>query len=133
MREGKLFELETEAGRTDRGLECLRISPDREPSSGGRGGRVVFGLATIAAFGVATLAWDRRSFGPWSPGRAALSPETTVVVLRDTRSHEIVTAGGYAVTHSKIHLGSQLTGKIKRLTVEKGDRVKAGDVIAELD
>ena len=133
MRDGKLFEVETEAGRADRGLERLRIPSDREPPSGCRGCRIVFGLATIAAFGVAALAWDRHSFVPWSPRSAAPSPETTIVVLRDPRSHEIVTAGGYAVTQSKIHLGSQLTGKIKRLSVDKGDRVKAGDAIAELE
>ena len=133
MRDGQLFEVETEAGRADRGLARLRISPDREPSNGGRGFRIVFGLATIAAFGAATLAWDRHSFVPWSRPPAAPSPETTIVVLRDPRSHEIVTAGGYAVTQSKIHLGSQLTGKLRRLTVDKGDRVEAGDVIAELE
>ena len=82
----------------------------------------------------------RPEMGPSAPspchgplGSAAFSPETTIVVLRDTRSRELVTAGGYTVTHSKVHLGSQLTGKIKRLTVDKGDRVKAGDLIAELE
>lgn len=133
MRDEQLFGVATEAARADRGLERLRISSDREPSTGGRGCRIVFSLATIGAFGVAALAWDRHSVVPWSPRPAALSPETTIVVLRDTRSHELVTAGGYAVTQSKIHLGSQLTGKIKRLTVDKADRVKAGDLIAELE
>src|SRR5262249_35070978 len=63
----------------------------------------------------------------------ASGPETTIVVLRDPRCRDRVTAGGYAVTQSKIHLGSQLTGKIKRITVDKGDRVKPGDLIAELE
>jgi membrane fusion protein (multidrug efflux system) len=133
MRDGQLFEVSTEAARAGEGLERLRISSEHEPSTGGRGCRIVVGLATIAAFGVATLAWDRHSAMPWSPRPAALSPETTIIVLRDPRSQELVTAGGYAVTQSKIHLGSQLTGKIKRLAVDKGDRVKAGDLIAELE
>ncbi len=134
MRDEQLFEVATKAARADRALERLRISSDREPPTGGRGGRIVFGLAAIAVFGVAALRWDRQSLlVPWSPGSAAFSPETTIVVLRDTRSHELVTAGGYTVTHSKVHLGSQLTGKIKRLTVDKGDHVKAGDLIAELE
>jgi RND family efflux transporter MFP subunit len=133
MRDEQLFDVATEAPRADRGLERLRISPGRELPAGGRGGRIALGLATIAALGVASLTWDRRSPMPWSSRPAASSPETTVVVLRDTRSREPVTAGGYAVTQSKIHLGSQLTGKIKRLTVDKGDRVKAGDLIAELE
>ena len=134
MRDEQLFEVATKAARADRALERLRIPPDREPPTGGRAGRIVFGLAAIAVFGVAALRWDRQSLTvPWSPGSAAFRPETTIVVLRDHRSRELVTAGGYTVTHSKVHLGSQLTGKIKRLTVDKGDHVKAGDLIAELE
>ena len=133
MHDTQLFEVPTEPARADRRLERLRISDDYEPSTGCRGGRFLFGLATIATVGAAALAWDRRSVAPWSPRSAAVSLAPTTVVIPDAPSHELVAAGGYAVTHSKIHLGSQLTGKIKKLSVGKGDRVKAGDLIAELE
>src|SRR6476620_3629332 len=122
-----------EAARTGKGLERLRITSERKPSKGGWAGWVVFGVATVTAVGGGILVSQGKTALPWSLRTAVASPETTVVVLRETRSQDQVTAGGYAVTQSKVHLGSELTGKLKRITVDKGDRIKVGDLIAELE
>src|SRR5262249_33747325 len=148
MRTEQVSELAAEAARADRGMERLRITPaaradgelgrlritpEREPSAGRWARRLVLGLAMIATLAAGILAYNRDIVPPWSSRPTASGPETTIVVLRDPRCRDRVTAGGYAVTQSKIHLGSQLTGKIKRITVDKGDRVKPGDLIAELE
>lgn len=48
---------------------------------------------------------------------------------------EMVTASGSVVaeTGAEVHIGSQITGVIKKLYADVGQNVKAGDVIAELD
>jgi len=42
-------------------------------------------------------------------------------------------ATGYIVAHHKIDLNSKVTGRVKWIGVEKGDRVQAGQVLVELE
>jgi len=45
----------------------------------------------------------------------------------------ILTASGYIVAHHKIQVASKVVGKVAWIGVEKGDRVKHGDIIARLE
>jgi RND family efflux transporter MFP subunit len=139
MRIEQATETATESARPGRGLERLRIPAEQKASSGGGMRWFALLLATTAASVGGWSYYNNKGFSDLSiplrwPTRAPeTTPETTVVLLRDMQTRDIVTAGGYAVTQTKVHLGSELAGKIKKIAIDKGDRVKKGDLIAELE
>ncbi len=45
----------------------------------------------------------------------------------------VLTAGGYIVAHHTIQVGSKVVGKVAWVGVEKGDKVKQGQVLVRLD
>src|SRR5215813_4562338 len=45
----------------------------------------------------------------------------------------VLSASGYIVAHHKINLNSKVTGRVKWIGVEKGDRVKEGQVLVRLE
>jgi RND family efflux transporter MFP subunit len=60
------------------------------------------------------------------------------LILGKVEKHDLIetisaTGSVNAQTGAEVHIGSQITGVIKRLNADVGTRVKAGDLIAELD
>src|SRR5438270_5497104 len=45
----------------------------------------------------------------------------------------VLSATGYIVAHHKINLNSKVTGRVKWIGVEKGDKVKEGQVLVKLE
>ena len=45
----------------------------------------------------------------------------------------VLSASGYIVAHHKINLNSKVTGRVKWIGVEKGDKVKEGQVLVRLE
>src|SRR5215469_14219188 len=45
----------------------------------------------------------------------------------------VLTATGYIVAHHKINVNSKVTGRVKWIGVEKGDKVKEGQVLVRLE
>src|SRR6202011_6421143 len=45
----------------------------------------------------------------------------------------VLSAGGYIVAHHKINLNSKVTGRVKWIGVEKGDKVKEGQILVRLE
>src|SRR6266403_623462 len=45
----------------------------------------------------------------------------------------VLSAGGYIVAHHKISVNSKVTGRVKWVGVEKGDKVKEGQVLVRLE
>jgi HlyD family secretion protein len=45
----------------------------------------------------------------------------------------VLSAGGYIVAHHKINVNSKVTGRVKWIGVEKGDKVKEGQVVVRLE
>jgi len=45
----------------------------------------------------------------------------------------VLTATGYVVAHHKINVNSKVTGRVKWIGVEKGDKVKEGQVLVRLE
>lgn len=45
----------------------------------------------------------------------------------------VLSAGGYIVAHHKISVNSKVTGRVKWIGVEKGDKVKEGQVLVQLE
>ncbi|WP_425477384.1 efflux RND transporter periplasmic adaptor subunit [Stenotrophomonas ginsengisoli] len=88
-----------------------------------RSARVALAVAVIAAIGGGYY-WFTR-------GEAAPQLATAAVVRGDLE--QTVDATGVIDAYQLVNVGAQASGQIKKLYVELGDEVKAGDLIAEID
>ncbi|HEX6317781.1 MAG TPA: efflux RND transporter periplasmic adaptor subunit [Burkholderiales bacterium] len=80
--------------------------------------------AAVVAAGVAWLAWGR------SADRAA--PQASAVVQKGDLE-DTVSATGTLQPRDFVDVGTQVSGQVKRLHVEIGDRVEVGQLLAEID
>jgi RND family efflux transporter MFP subunit len=114
-------------------IELLRI-----PRKDGRGaprkkkrglGWVIF-LLILAALGY--LAYPRVApiVMKW---RAPLVKTGAVVKTRPGASAELTTASGYVVARTKAAVSSKLSGRLVKLEVDVGSRVKKGEVLARIE
>jgi len=110
-------------------LQNLRIdrSAPEEPSGWARR-YIIIGIALVAVVSLGALTY--RLF-------AADAPE--VEVARATADDAgpvgsvVLTASGYIVPHHKINVNSKVTGRVAWIGVEKGDKVKEGQVLVRLE
>lgn len=111
-------------------LKSLRIDRTaRRESSGGGRKYVVWAVVGIALLIVALLAWKKLN---------AAVPVTVVQVApassgSDAGEQNILSATGYIVAHHKIEVASKVAGRVQDIYVEKGDKVKAGQVLVRLE
>jgi len=93
--------------------------------------KIPWGWVVIAVVCIAGLGWYgwRRSHPPDSTGPLMMGTVTKGDLI------ETISATGSveAQTGAQIRIGSQITGRIKHLYADVGSRVKAGQIIAELD
>jgi HlyD family secretion protein len=111
-------------------LQGLRI--DRAALDSGGGPKwasryIVVGIALVVLLGVAVLAY--RLFSP--------DAAQVTVVRASAESSDVggivLTATGYIVPHHEINVNSKVTGRVKWIGVEKGDKVKEGQVLVKLE
>ena len=114
-------------------LQSLRIDRSHRHDSDGEPPKwsrryILGGIGLVVLLGIVALAY--RLFSP-APAevevvRAATEggPEVGGVVL---------SAGGYIVAHHKINVNSKVTGRVAWIGVEKGDKVKEGQVLVRLE
>ena len=114
-------------------LQNLRI--DRT-ARGGREGEppvwarryILVGIGVLVLLGLAATAY--RLF-------AREAPEVQVVRASAQNTTDVggvvLSASGYIVAHHKINLNSKVTGRVKWIGVEKGDKVKEGQVLVRLE
>jgi len=109
------------------GLRIDRSAPSGDPSPWARR-YIVIGIALVAVFSVGTFAY--RLFAP------------TIAEVEVTRAQAensgdvggvVLTASGYIVPHHKINVNSKVTGRVAWIGVEKGDKVKQGQVLVRLE
>src|SRR5690242_6403474 len=111
------------------GLRIDRAALEEE-STGSRWAQVyiVGGIVIIVLLGLGTLAY-----------RYIFAPAPEVEVVRATAQGStvagsvVLTASGYIVAHHKINVNSKVTGRVKWIGVEKGDKVKEGQVLVRLE
>src|SRR6266581_2319223 len=113
-------------------LQGLRI--DRSQGTSGEGEPPVWarryilaGIALLVMLGVSALAY--RLLSPAVP---------EVEVTRATAetggvAGTVLSASGYIVAHHKINVNSKVTGRVAWIGVEKGDKVKEGQVVVRLE
>jgi RND family efflux transporter MFP subunit len=88
----------------------------------------VWALLAAAAVVVTAAAWRTGVLSP------AVEVRTTVVQqVYTSQELTLLNASGYVVADRKSAVASKLTGRLVRLNVEEGSRVKEGEVIAQLE
>jgi HlyD family secretion protein len=113
-------------------LRSLRI--DRNARTGGDGEPpvwarryILIGIAVLVLLGLVAMGY--RLFSKDAP--------EVEVVRASAQSSDlggvVLTASGYIVAHHKINLNSKVTGRVKWIGVEKGDKVKEGQVLVRLE
>ena len=115
-------------------LQSLRIDRTQRGDNGGEPPvwarrYIIGGIAVVVLLGALALAY--RLF-------ASDVPEVEVArASADTSSESaggtVLSATGYIVAHHTINVNSKVTGRLKWIGVEKGDKVKEGQVLVRLE
>jgi len=112
----------------DEDLSRLRIDKSEAVAHPGKG-KKFYRLAAILA--IATVLVALYFTGFFSP--AAEVEVMSVSRMYPSQAFTILNASGYVVAQRKAAVASKATGRLVKLFVEEGSRVKAGDVIARLE
>jgi HlyD family secretion protein len=113
-------------------LRSLRI--DRSLRDGGgdtpawSGRFILGGIALVVLLGLIALVYR---------ALAADTPEVEVTRATaegsDVAGSTVLSASGYVVAHHKISVNSKVTGRVAWIGVEKGDKVKEGQILVRLE
>jgi len=114
-------------------LQSLRI--DR--TDRGEGGEpspwakryIIIGICIVVLFSLSALAY--RLFSADTP--EVEIARATVESGNDPTAATVLSATGYIVAHHKIEANSKVTGRVAWIGVEKGDKVKEGQILVRLE
>jgi HlyD family secretion protein len=88
---------------------------------------IIIGIVVVVLFGIIAVAY--RLLAP--------EPAEVSVVRAAAEGGDVggivLSAGGYIVAHHKINVNSKVTGRVAWIGVEKGDKVKEGQVVVRLE
>ena len=90
---------------------------------------ILGGVAIVVLLGVATLAY--RVFASDTPEVEVA--RATVEGGSDAAGSTVLSASGYIVAHHRISVNSKVTGRLAWIGVEKGDKVKEGQILVRLE
>jgi HlyD family secretion protein len=115
-------------------LQSLRIDRSQRGDNGGDPPAwarryIIVGITIVVLLGAAALAY--RTF-------SGAAPEVDVVRASAVTSGNeegaiVLSATGYIVAHHTINVNSKVTGRLEWIGVEKGDKVKEGQVLVRLE
>lgn len=107
-------------------IDRSRKEPEQTPKWSQR--FILIGIGVLVLLGIVAIA-----------ARLSSSSTPEVQVVRATTVNSVVSgdtvlaAAGYIVAHHKIDVNSKVTGRVAWIGVEKGDKVKAGQVLVRLE
>jgi len=115
-------------------LQSLRIDRSAPPASDGEPSPwakryIVVGISVVVLLSLVAIAYRLLA-------RDAPEVETTRAIVEggeDEAGGTVLSASGYVVAHHKINVNSKVTGRVAWIGVEKGDRVKEGQVLVRLE
>lgn len=114
-------------------LQSLRIDRSQRGDGGGEPPAwarryIVVGIAVVVLLGLVTVAYRALSSDVPEVEVARAATESTGDV-----GGTVLTATGYIVAHHTINVNSKVTGRLAWIGVEKGDKVKEGQVLVRLE
>ena len=108
-------------------LRTLKIEPEQRRRGRRRAAWLRYAAAGLALLGVAGYFASRGRLNPVEVEVAATQR------LDPGASTPVLTAGGYIIPHRKVDLAPEITGRVEWVGVEKGDAVKQGQVLVEIE
>src|SRR3974390_1798546 len=117
--------------RLSNDLASLRIDRNEPPRSSGRVLRWVAGLLVVGALGVAG----------WRVGMPAIEARvfqtevtlTEIAVVSPAQAQVQLTSTGYVVPQVTSDIAAKGLGRVTRVHIKEGDKVKTGQVLIDLD
>src|SRR5208282_2810195 len=116
-------------------LQSLRIDRSQRGDSAGEPPAwarryILGGIAVVVLLGLVTLAY--RMFSSDVPEVEVVRASVESSGSSDVGS-TVLSATGYIVAHHTINVNSKVTGRLSWIGVEKGDKVKEGQVLVRLE
>jgi HlyD family secretion protein len=111
-------------------LEGLRIDRSAFQQESPKWSRrfIIAGIVAVVLLGAIVLAYRLLASDTPEVGVARAEAQSNSV-----GGSTVLSATGYIVAHHKINLNSKVTGRVKWIGVEKGDKVKEGQVLVRLE
>lgn len=115
-------------------LQSLRIDRSERGDGGGEPPAwarryIIGGVALVVVLGAVALAYRAFSSGVPEVEVTRALAETSP----DSAGATVLSATGYIVAHHTINVNSKVTGRLEWIGVEKGDKVKEGQVLVRLE
>ncbi len=115
-------------------LQSLRIDRTQRGDSGGEPPTwarryIVVGIVIVVLLGLIALSY--RSFSSDTPEGEVV--RASAQTSPDSAGATVLSATGYIVAHHTINVNSKVTGRLAWIGVEKGDKVKEGQVLVRLE
>jgi RND family efflux transporter MFP subunit len=97
----------------------------------------ILGLSALVVGGILFMAWlaGLLHFGKIAPGLTPLAgppPQGRVLVVQETEIPRLLEVMGAVISPSLAQVSSQVSGRVTKIWVEAGSRVKAGDPLVTL-
>lgn len=109
-------------------LKELRI--DRNPPApSGPGRGTIMAVAIVAVIALAGIGWF--AFGRGAP--AVRTAQVTAIGAGNGAGASVLDATGYIVARRIATVSAKITGKVREVMIEEGQRVEAGQIMATLD
>ncbi|HTZ98353.1 MAG TPA: efflux RND transporter periplasmic adaptor subunit [Terriglobales bacterium] len=109
------------------GLRIDRSAPGGEPAPWARR-YILIGIGVVVLLSLVALAYRMLS-----PSAAEVEVVRAAAENGGDVGGIVLTASGYIVPHHKINVNSKVTGRVAWIGVEKGDKVKEGQVLVRLE
>ena len=114
-------------------LQSLQIDRSHRQDSQGEPPKwasryILGGIAVVVLLGLVALVYRLVS-----PSAAEVEVVRAATEGGGDAGGVVLSAGGYIVAHHKINVNSKVTGRVKWIGVEKGDKVKEGQVLVRLE
>ena len=115
--------------KVDEGLASLKIdrTKRRKPERRWSNWWIITGVAVFLLLGL----W--RIFYSASSGYVVETYRVTIETAGGSGGSVVLNAAGYIVPHHKIEVASKVVGRVAWIGVEKGDKVKRGQVLVRLE